>query len=95
MFLTVFFFLENSARPLTVTDVLLASLHNHTNESSLIVACEAQTYFRSSLLSLRRVKSRDDYVINPSEVVNLGQGPGLFGGREATTGNTSALRRLL
>ena len=34
------------------------------------LACEAQTYFRSSLLSLRK------------------------GGREATTGNTSALRRL-
>ena len=32
------------------------------------VACEAQTYFRSSLL---------------------------FGGREATTGNTSAFRRLV
>ena len=25
-----------------------------------------------------RVKSRDDYVINPSEVVNVVQGPGLF-----------------
>ena len=95
MFLTVFFFLDNSARPLTVTNVLLASLNNHTNESSLIVACKAQTYFRSSLLSLRSVKSRDDYVINPSEVVNVVQGPGLFGGREATTGNTSALCRLL
>ena len=34
------------------------------------IACEGQTYFRSSLLSLRKE------------------------GREATTGNTSALRRL-
>ena len=40
------------------------------------VACEAQTYFRSSLLSLRKL-------------TNL-----FFGGREATTGNTSSLRRL-
>ena len=42
---------------------------------SLSVAREAQTYFRSSLISLRKLT--------------------LFGGREATTGNTSELRRLL
>ena len=37
------------------------------------LTCERQTYFRSSLLSLRKL---------------------IFGGREATTGNTSAVRML-
>ena len=37
------------------------------------VACEQQTYFRLSLLSLRKLT---------------------FGGREGTTGNTSAVHRL-
>ena len=37
------------------------------------LACEQQTHFRSSLLSLRKI---------------------FFGGREATTGNASAVRRL-
>ena len=41
----------------------------------LVVACEAQTYFQSLHLSLRKLT--------------------IFGGRDATTGNTSALRRLL
>ena len=39
------------------------------------IACEQQTHFRSSLLSLRKVAI-------------------FFGGREATTGNASAVRRL-
>ena len=53
---------------------LIMLMHAHTHPFILLapkdVACEAQTYFRSSLLSL------------------------FLGGREATTGNTSALRRL-
>ena len=46
---------------------------NKKDETYHVVACEAQTHFRSSLLSLRKI---------------------FFGGREATTGNASALRRL-
>ena len=43
---------------------------------AILLACQRQTYLRSSLLSLRKITSS------------------FFVGREATTGNTSAVRRL-
>ena len=60
------------------------------------LACELQTHFRSSLLSLRPLlayikargfTSRKSFCRSGSQTL-------FFGGREATTGNASAVRRL-
>ena len=53
-----------------------ASMIRDISIAGFTLACEAQTHFRSSLLSLRKIATL------------------FFGGREATTGNASALRRL-
>ena len=72
---------------------LLQSTVEKETRSRLGVACEAQTYFRSWLLSLRKLTS-----VNPSSNdfrdVGAFKPITIFGGREATIGNTSALRRL-
>ena len=54
-----------------VAGVFISQLFITKHKTRPKIACERQTYFRSSLLSLL-----------------------LFGGREATTGNASAVRRL-
>ena len=72
---------------------LLQSTVEKETRSRLGVACEAQTYFRSSLLSLRKLTSANPSS-NDFRDVGAFKPITIFGGREATTGNTSALRRL-
>ena len=61
--------------------------------ASACIACEQQTHFRRSLLSLRKggkSKSEIEKKIGNRVALSLRKG-----GREATTGNASAVRRLL